>query len=194
MLDGPDRRVEAHRQHRAADREEHAFTGGANAPIAQGVKEGFTDSLLAATAVVSQPHPERKTVLIDANALLLTDIPVGERFTVGVHMRSYTFDARELELRVRAELRPTSRRSWCPRTTRTRRPRCRRRRGHRRSPYPPFTTLPDGRSLFLGYTYNFAKLPDAMRGAPRRPARRPLRQHGLGLLVGREVHGEDALS
>ncbi len=30
-------------------------------------------------------------------------------------------------------------------------------------------------------------------GAPRRPARRPLREHGLGLFVGREAHGEDAL-
>ena len=28
------------------------------------------------------------------NALLLTDIPVGERFTTGIHMRSYTFDAK----------------------------------------------------------------------------------------------------
>ena len=72
----------------------YAFTGGTNAPIAQGVKEGFTDSLLGATTVASQPHPERKTVLIDANALLLTDIPVGERFTTGIHMRSYTFDAK----------------------------------------------------------------------------------------------------
>ena len=73
----------------------HAFTGGANAPIAQGVKEGFTDSLLSARrCVVSLPHPERKSVLLDANALLLTDIPAGERFTTGIHMRNYTFDAK----------------------------------------------------------------------------------------------------
>ena len=34
------------------------------------------------------------------------------------------------------------------------------------NPFPPFTTLPDGRSLFLGYTYSFAKLPPPM--TPRR--------------------------
>src|SRR6266496_763896 len=72
----------------------YAFTGGANAPIVQGVKEGFTDSLVGTTIVSSQPHPERKSVLIEANPLLLTDIPVGERFTAGVHMRNYNFDPR----------------------------------------------------------------------------------------------------
>jgi hypothetical protein len=38
------------------------------------------------------------------------------------------------------------------------------------NPFPPFTTLPDARSLFLGYTYSIAKLPDAMptrRADPR---------------------------
>jgi hypothetical protein len=151
----------------------YAFTGGTNAPIAQGVKEGFTDSLLGATTVVSQPHPERKTVLIDANALLLTDIPAGERFTSGVQMRSYTFDAKNSSFDAvknspdqstfvvsahyqnpRATLPPS------PSATATATP----------SPFPPFTTLPDGRSLFLGYTYNFAALPEPMaarRADPR---------------------------
>ncbi len=149
----------------------YAFTGGTNAPIAQGVREGFTDSLLGATTVVSQPHPERKTVLIDANALLLTDIPVGERFTTGIHMRSYTFDAKNSSFEAvknsadqssfvvsahyqnpRATLPPSPSSTAPP------------------SPFPPFTTLPDGRSLFLGYTYNFAKLPEPMaarRADPR---------------------------
>ena len=149
----------------------YAFTGGANAPIAEGVKEGFTDSLLGATSIVSQPHPERKTVLIDANALLLTDIPAGERFTNGVHMRSYTFDAKNSSFEAvknspdqssfvvsahyqnpRATLPPAPSSTAVP------------------SPFPPFTTLPDGRSLFLGYTYNFVKLPEPMtarRADPR---------------------------
>ena len=143
----------------------HMFTGGANAPMAQGVKEGFTDSLLAATTVASQPHPERKTVLIDANALLLTDIPVGERFTVGIHMRNYSFDARNSSIESVRNAADQS--SFVvsahyvnPKATLPPPP------GAPPSPYPPFTTLPDGRSLFLGYTYNLAKLPDAM------PARR----------------------
>ena len=150
----------------------YAFTGGANAPIAQGVKEGFTDSLLGATTVVSQPHPERKTVLIDANALLLTDIPVGERFTTGIHMRSYTFDAKNSSFEaVKNSRRPVVVRRFraLSEPARDASP-----GAHADtappSPFPPFTTLPDGRSLFLGYTYNFAKLPEPMaarRADPR---------------------------
>ena len=145
----------------------HAFTGGTNAPIVQGVKEGFTDSLLGSASVASLPHPERHSVLVDANALLLTDIPVGERFTTGIHMRSYTFDAKNSSFEAiknspevssfvvsahyqngRATLPPSSALAAAA------------------SPYPPFTTLPDARSLFLGYTYSFAKLPAPM--TPRR--------------------------
>ena len=146
----------------------YAFTGGTNAPIAQGVKEGFTDSLLGASTVVSQPHPERKTVLIEANALFLTDIPVGERFTTGIHMRSYTFDAKnssfdavkisddQASFIVSAHYQ-NPRATLPPAPSPTPPP---------PNPFPPFTTLPDGRSLFLGYTYNIAKLPGADGRAP----------------------------
>ncbi len=142
----------------------YEFTGGTNAPIAQGVKEGFTDSLLGATTVASLPHPQRKTVLIDANALLLTDIPAGEHFTAGIHMRSYTFDARNSSfdgVRNSAEQSTfivsahytNPRATLPPPPTPTPQP---------PNPFPPFTTLPDARSLFLGYTYNFAQLPEPM--------------------------------
>ena len=150
----------------------YTFTGGTNGPIVQGVKEGFSDSLVGATTVVSQPHPDRKTVLIDANALLLTDIPVGEGFTTGIHMRSYTFDAKnssfdgvkntadQSSFIVSAHYQ-NPRASLPPAPTPTPPP---------PNPFPPFTTLPDARSLFLGYTYNFAKLPEPMpsrRADPR---------------------------
>ena len=145
-----------------------AFTGGDNAPIAQGVKEGFTDSLIGSTTVASQPHPDRKTVLVDANALLLTDIPVGSRFTTPISMRSYTFDAKnssfdalhgtadQATFVVSAHYQ-NPRATLPPAPTPT---------PHPPNPFPPFTVLPDARSLFLGYTYNIAKLPDPM------PARR----------------------
>ena len=150
----------------------YAFTGGSNGPVAQGVKEGFSDSLLSSTTVASQPHPERKTVLVDANALLLTDIPVGERFTTGIHMRSYTFDAKNSSFEalhnspeqssfVVAAHYQNPRATLPPAPTLTPAP---------PSPFPPFTTLPDGRSMFLGYTYNIAKLPEPMsarRADPR---------------------------
>ena len=145
----------------------YAFTGGTNAPIAQGVKEGFTDSLLGSTAVASQPHPDRQSVLVDANALLLTDIPAGERFTIGIHMRSYSFDAKNSSFEAIKNAPDQSTfvvsahyqnaRATLPSSSAL---------AAAASSYPPFTTLPDARSLFLGYTYNFAKLPPSM--TPRR--------------------------
>ncbi len=173
----------------------YTFTGGANAAIAQGVKEGFTDSLLGSTTVASQPHPDRKTVLVDANSLLLSDIPVGDRFTTGVHMRNYTFDGKNSSFEALRNTADQStfvvsahyqnpRASLPPPLTPTPLP---------PNPFPPFTVLPDARSLFLGYTYNIAKLPDPMPARTRRPARRPLRERGLGLLDRHQVHREDAL-
>jgi hypothetical protein len=145
----------------------YAFTGGTSGPLTHGVKEGFTDSLLGATTVASQPHPERKTVLIDANALFLTDIPVGERFTSGVHLRNYTFDAKNSSFEaVRNGAEQSSfvvsahysnpKATLPPPPSPTPPP----------SLLPPFANVPDARSLFLGYTYNIAKLPPPM------PARR----------------------
>jgi hypothetical protein len=146
----------------------YVFTGGANAPIAQGVKEGFTDSLLGSTTVASQPHPDRKTVLVEANALLLSDIPVGERFTTGVHMRNYTFDGKNSSFET---LRNTADQSTFVvsahyQNARATLPPAPTPMPPPPNPFPPFSVLPDARSLFLGYTYNIAKLPDPM------PARR----------------------
>ena len=149
----------------------YAFTGGANAAIAQGVKEGFTDSLVGATSVASQPHPERKTVLIDANALLLTDIPVGGRFTSGIHMRSYSFDAKNSSFET---LRSTPEQASFTVSAHYSNPKATLPPPHAAAatpnPFPPFENLPDGRSLFLGYTYNIAALPEPMasrRADPR---------------------------
>ena len=44
-------------------------------PQAQFVSESFSDSLLSSAPVLTQPHAETKSVLIEANALLFTDIP-----------------------------------------------------------------------------------------------------------------------
>ena len=42
------------------------YTAKAGTPEARAVAQAFSDSLLASTPVVSQPHPERKSVLIEA--------------------------------------------------------------------------------------------------------------------------------
>lgn len=43
-------------------------------PEARAVASAYSASLLGSTAVASQPHPERKSVLVEANALFLTDL------------------------------------------------------------------------------------------------------------------------
>ncbi len=43
-------------------------------PEARAVASSYSNSLLGATAVASQPHPDRKSVLIEANPLFLNDI------------------------------------------------------------------------------------------------------------------------
>ena len=46
----------------------------AGSPLAHAVRAAYSDSLLTATAVASQPHPESKAILIDGSALFLTDL------------------------------------------------------------------------------------------------------------------------
>ena len=44
------------------------------APESRAVRTAYTSSLLGVTPVASQPHPDRKSILIDATGLLLADI------------------------------------------------------------------------------------------------------------------------
>jgi hypothetical protein len=128
-------------------------------PQARAVAEAFTDSLLGAVPVASQPHPERKSVLIEANALLLTDIPNANGMLERTYRQSYSFDARNssfnktrampdfdaFEVSAHYALARVAQPPVMPGST----------------PYtPPPSTVPDIRSLFLGFYYNFAKLPD----------------------------------
>jgi len=51
------------------------YTAQSGTPEARAVADGFSDSLLASAPIASQPHPDRKSVLVEANALFLTDLP-----------------------------------------------------------------------------------------------------------------------
>ena len=44
--------------------------------------------------MASQPHPERKGVLIEVNALLLADIPGANGDSRADYRQSYSFDSR----------------------------------------------------------------------------------------------------
>ncbi|MCC6867241.1 MAG: zinc-dependent metalloprotease [Burkholderiales bacterium] len=138
------------------------FTAQPGTPEARGVADAFSDSLLATAPIVSQPHPERKSVLIDANALFLADLPGAAPRLEFAYRQPYVFDARNSSFRtVTSEADFASfvvsahyalARVTLPQP------------GAAPGPEPP-STLPDMRSLFLGFHYSLAKLPDT----PMRP-------------------------
>ena len=139
------------------------YTAKEGTPEAHAVAAGFSDSLLASIPVVSQPHPERKSVLIEANALFVGDIPGAAMALERQYRQPYAFDARNSALdRARAVdgmmtfevtahyalSRPLSPPPVAP-----------------GSPPPAVAptlpeTVPDPRSLFLGFFYTLARLPE----------------------------------
>ena len=135
------------------------YTAKEGTPEARAVAAGFSDSLLATAPVVAQPHPERKSLLIDANALLLADIPMAATQLERTYRQPYAFDARNssigkvaaaednVTLEVSAHY-SLSRLILPPPPP-----------SPNTMPSPPIT-LPDVRSMFLGFHYSFAKLPE----------------------------------
>jgi hypothetical protein len=70
------------------------FIAKAGTPSARAVDAAFSPSLLASTAVVSLPHPERKSVLVEANALFLVDLlGLGQQLQ-REYRQSYALDGR----------------------------------------------------------------------------------------------------
>lgn len=126
------------------------------------VRASFSDSLLAASPVASQPHPETKSVLVEVNALMMNDIPGASTMLETAFRVPYALDGRNSSL-VGADsgenstgfnvslhfsvpklpAPPMMPNSSAPQVS------------------PPRNT-PDARSLFLGYRYNFTKLPVPM--------------------------------
>jgi hypothetical protein len=140
------------------------FMANEGTPLERAVRESTSDSLLGAVPVASQPHPERKSVLIELNPLLLSDLPGGSSALDAAYRISYSFDSRNssfTSIHNNAELtgfgvsahyavpklpsRPAN--ATAART-------------------PPPAHLEDARSLFLGYYYSFAKLPEPMHARP----------------------------
>ncbi len=127
-------------------------------PQAHSVSQSFSDSLLASAAAASTPHPESKAILVDASALLFTDIPgyltrleTAFRLPFALDVRNTSFgrvnnSAALTGIHVDAHF-SVPKLSAPPLTP---------------SPVPPTlppTATPDPRSLFVGFYYNFAELP-----------------------------------
>ena len=138
------------------------FTASPGTPEARSVADAFSDSLLATAPIVSQPHPERNSVLIDANALFLADLPGAAPRLEQAYRQPYVFDARNSSFRT-----VTSEADFASfvvsahyALARVALPQP----GAASGPEPP-STVPDIRSLFLGFHYSLARLPDT----PMRP-------------------------
>lgn len=139
-----------------------AFLAKDGTAIKRAVAEGFSDSLLSNAMVHSQPHPERKTFLVEANALLMRDLPMGAIQLEAAFRQPYGFDPfnssfQELQgtpeltaLRVNAHY--SLAKLIIPGPSMP---------GMPPMPYTPLPeNLEDVRSLFMGYYYNFSKLPE----------------------------------
>ena len=131
-----------------------------DSPEARAVAEGFAYSLLGSVPVASQAHPERKSVLIDAGALLLNDMLGIGAALQREYRQNYSFEPRNSGFaRVRST--PTqlafdiNAHFYTPNLA--------------QAPVgaPPGTpvprtpsNLPDPRSMMLGLYVSFASLPD----------------------------------
>ncbi|MFO1340307.1 MAG: DUF5117 domain-containing protein, partial [Burkholderiaceae bacterium] len=143
------------------------FLAPPGSPEARSVASAFSDSLLGSAAVASQPQPESKAVLVDANAIFLTDLMGLANQLQRTYRQNYAFDARNSAFtRVRAEADAvmlelslhfaTAGLLVAPPTQTPGTP----------VPTVP-STLPDPRSMFLGLHYTLASLSEHPL-APRR--------------------------
>jgi Met-zincin/Domain of unknown function (DUF5117) len=129
-------------------------------PEARAVRASFADSILASAPIVSRPHPERKSVLVDASALFVLDLPGYATAIEAQYRLAYGFDSRNssilvakadagaLNLEVAAHYAigrlPVPPATPVPAAARVRVP----------------DTVPDGRSLLLGFHYSLVPLPE----------------------------------
>lgn len=144
----------------------------AGTPLALAVGESYSDSLLAAAPLAAAPHPERKSLLVDAMALLGGDLAAVQTHLEMAFRMPYSID------RANSSMERT--RTWSDGTALT----LRLHLAVPKLPAPPATApgapppnpaampnpprvVPDPRSFFLTYTYNFAPLP----ATPMRPRR-----------------------
>ncbi len=70
------------------------FVAKANTATGRAVDAAFSPSLIASTSVLSQPHPERKSILVEANALFVNDmLGTGTQLQRRYH-QGYSLDTR----------------------------------------------------------------------------------------------------
>jgi len=136
------------------------FVAKADTPTGRAVDAAFSPSLLASTSVLSQPHPDRKSVLVEANALFVNDMLGLGMQLQRAYRQGYSLDTRNSaitavratpDLVVLEVLSHYATGSIAP----------------PQSGMPPGMpgpsvprSVPDARSLFMNLHYSIAKLPE----------------------------------
>ena len=123
-------------------------------PLARAAEQSFTDSLLASGSIVSSPHPERKSVLVEANGFFITDLPGDSTTLESTYHAPYSFDQRNSSFTKVTSTKDMATFEVSAHFAMPKLPNP----NNRETALPD--TLEDARSLFLGYYYSLAKLPD----------------------------------
>ena len=134
------------------------FRARPGTPTERAVESSFSESMLAAAPIASQPSAGNQAILVEVNDLLLNDIPGASTLLEGAFHVPYALDGRNSSL-VKASAGEkesgfeVSLHFSVPKMPAG---------GPDSQARPPLAT-PDPRSLFLGYRYNFAELPTPMK-------------------------------
>ena len=136
-----------------------------NPAMKSAVEQGFSNSLLASSTILSAPHPQRKSVLIDAS-FLLSDLPGYSTLIEAAFRMPYNLDRGNSyfeKTRVSDDMTTLNARIHFA-TPRLPAPPSVPGAGPMAS--PP-TTTPDARSFFVGYVYSLTRLPAVPMAARR---------------------------
>ncbi|WKB52035.1 zinc-dependent metalloprotease [Eleftheria terrae] len=132
------------------------FRADGNGPLQQALAQAFSDSLLGATPVVSATHAERHSVLIDAS-FLLGDIAGYSSQIEAAFRAPFSFDRSNSFFEMSSATSELTSLNVRMHFATSRMP---------AGSAAPVTT-PDARSFFVGFVYNFARLPEVAM-TPRR--------------------------
>ncbi|MBK6852747.1 MAG: zinc-dependent metalloprotease [Burkholderiales bacterium] len=142
-----------------------AYVAKDGTPAARAVKAAFSSSLVNSVPVASQPHPERKTVLIDASSLFAGDLLGLGMLLQRSYRQSYSWDGRNSAM-VQARAKPDvvvfeTQNHFATGNISVAQP------GSPPGAPVPGTpdTLPDVRSMFLTVHYSLSRLPEQAMAA-----------------------------
>ncbi len=145
------------------------FTAADSTAFHRAIDRSFSDSILGSTKIESLPHPDRKSVLVDLGAVLLTDFPMQAYMLEAAFRIPYRFDAKnsyfgaikgfEKNVEIGTVAHYSAERPPLPPLLAP---------GAPPPPTPPPPrNLPDVRSMIFNFRYSISELPSSAGFKPR---------------------------